>query len=677
MRFSVPSAARGWAAQQGRGSKFLPWRQASQQFLWVLILQTAAWFSPGAGAQQVPAPALQPEQIRYLGHLQRDAMTQGLADDPTWHKLVHYQRHPVLGYLRSLADDAGFFASPVGKHNPAEELAATLAAFFDDRATHELAQSAQCRFAARYAWLRERLQIDEGRLPPQPCTRLNQWLTGLDAARVSLVFPAAFLNSPGSMYGHTFLRLDQRGAASGQPLLSYAISYAAQGSESEGVMFALKGLFGGYDGALTTTPYYLRIRDYSDLENRDIWEYELNLTDAQIDLLLRHAWELTATRFDYYFFDENCSYLILRLLDVARADLRLADQFAWWAIPVDTVRAVADTPGLVRSKHYRPSNASELRARMLHLPPDAVKVAGALADGSLTPGQLAQEALTAVQQAQVLELSERYVAFLGARGAMSAEQVQRRRVSLLAARADLPPAPAAEPPVPAVAPHEGHRTIRVDAGMGRRDAEPFWQIGWRSSYHELTEAEAGYTRGAQIEIGRVEVAQLRGDRVRLDRLTFVDIISLSPKEGLLGGLSWKVRLGLERSAGSRNDGRAPLALGANGGPGYAMELVPGHRALAYGFMDNQLWYDPALGSSRWALGTGIQLGLLWDPLPWWRLHLQGYRRVSGGGPDESGWAVHQRFILDAEHNLLLKCDYQQRNEVKGQTTCGAGIQRYW
>ena len=61
------------------------------------------------------------------------------------------------------------------------------------------------------------------------------------------------------------------------------------------------------------------------LENRDVWEYELNLEPHEIERLLAHTWELGFTRFDYYFFDENCSYHLLSLLDVARPGVELTD----------------------------------------------------------------------------------------------------------------------------------------------------------------------------------------------------------------------------------------------------------------------------------------------------------------------------------------------------------------
>ena len=37
--------------------------------------------------------------------------------------------------------------------------------------------------------------------------------------------------------------------------------------------------------------------------------------------MLKHLWELQGIAFDYYYFDENCSWQLLGLLEVARPSL--------------------------------------------------------------------------------------------------------------------------------------------------------------------------------------------------------------------------------------------------------------------------------------------------------------------------------------------------------------------
>jgi len=71
-----------------------------------------------------------------------------------------------------------------------------------------------------------------------------------------LIFPAAYLNNPSSMYGHTLLRIDARDQDEKTRLLAYAINYAANTDETNGILFALNGLIGGYtgEGAKTVIP---------------------------------------------------------------------------------------------------------------------------------------------------------------------------------------------------------------------------------------------------------------------------------------------------------------------------------------------------------------------------------------------------------------------------------------
>ena len=64
-------------------------------------------------------------------------------------------------------------------------------------------------------------------------------------------------------------------------------------------------------------PFYLKTQGYSNLESRDLWDYDLDLTPAQIAFLLKHAWEMGSTYSDYYFFTKNCSYQLLTLLEAA------------------------------------------------------------------------------------------------------------------------------------------------------------------------------------------------------------------------------------------------------------------------------------------------------------------------------------------------------------------------
>ena len=167
-----------------------------------------------------------------------------------------------------------------------------LGAFFSDVQETDKEQNPQCAFIARYDWLDRQLRFDPKRMARQPCKRFHEWYEALNPNGMTLIFPAASLNNPSSMYGHTLLRIDAKDQDEKTRLLAYAINYAANTAETNGIAFAINGLLGGYPETFSIMPYYLKVREYNDMENRDVWEYELNLTPGEIDLVLMHVWEL-------------------------------------------------------------------------------------------------------------------------------------------------------------------------------------------------------------------------------------------------------------------------------------------------------------------------------------------------------------------------------------------------
>ncbi|MBI3994603.1 MAG: DUF4105 domain-containing protein, partial [Nitrospirae bacterium] len=274
-----------------------------------------------------PAYASVQEQDPYLNRLIGQAVSKRLSETRYWRLLVHYKR-TIFGGYESEEDGPEFFNTPEGKTDPEAELAATLRNFFKTPSDLKPGEEhPQCNFPARYKWLKSELSFDPAKLPEQRCERLENWLKDLDPEKITLVFASYYMNNPASMFGHTFLRIDKKREGPQQKLLDYGINYAAHADTNNPLVYTLKGVFGGFKGAIATFPYYVKVQEYSNLENRDLWEYELNFTEDQINYFLLHLWELGGNYFDYYYFQENCSYHILSLLEVANPDLHLTDQF--------------------------------------------------------------------------------------------------------------------------------------------------------------------------------------------------------------------------------------------------------------------------------------------------------------------------------------------------------------
>ena len=571
---------------------------------------------------------------------------------------MHYVPNLIAPGVHGLVDSRDFYNAPDGKNDPQAELDGTLRAFFSEAEETDEVQHPQCRFPARYAWLAAELGFDQGRMPRPQCRRYRDWRSALDAKQLTLVFASAYLDNPGSMYGHTLLRIDAADQDERTRLLAYSISFAAATNETNGLIFAVKGLFGGYPGVFAMLPYYVKVREYSDLENRDLWEYELDLSPEELERVLRHAWELLPAYFEYYFFDENCSYHLLALLQVARPDLELTAPFRLWALPVDTVRALTDQPGLVKRIVYRPARSTIIAERLARMQPEERRMARDLGLGTLNADDVALRALPPERAARVVEAGYDYLNYRRTTGTSEVKDGGALARDLLVARSQID-APSQTPRIETpVRPDEGHRTARMSTGAGRRDRQGFLELGVRPTYHDIVDDDAGYIGGAQIEFFHLRARRYEGASARIESFIPVNIFSLSPRDEFVQRKSWRVAAGWQRSM--TRSGAEPLAVAADGGLGGAWRA--GRVARVYASAEGAARAHEQF-EKGYSLGLGARIGALVDPAPRWRVHAyaQQLGSVAGERVDPGALVLEQRFSLTRD--LALRFDLSNQNEA--------------
>lgn len=197
-----------------------------------------------------------------------------------------------------------------------------------------------------------------------------------------------YLNNPASLFGHNLLKIGSKNTTRSE-ILDYAINFAANNSPDDSALaYTVKGLMGGYPGVFSIFPYYYKINEYNDMESRDLWEYELNFDEEPSRRIASHVWELGSTYFDYFFFDENCSYHLLSLIEIGNPELRLRDKFNLYTIPSDTVKLILEREGLVRKKTYRPSLSSKLEQKLFNLDEEERKKVFEYLNGNLQLNQI-------------------------------------------------------------------------------------------------------------------------------------------------------------------------------------------------------------------------------------------------------------------------------------------------
>jgi len=622
-----------------------------------LLLSEAATPPEARGAPAASARPAADARPSYLDELIERSDALQLARDDQWRALLHYRRPPLHSGFVSHADDPDFFLAADGKRDPRAELHATLRAFFEEgtRPIGDDEQHAQCAFVARYHWLRERLDFDPRRLPERECPLYSRWRATLNPDGLTLVFAEAFMNNPASMFGHTLLRVDTKETSGEHGLLGWAVNFAGVTGDEAGLLYAVKGITGLYDGFYDLGPYYDKVKEYGDWENRDIWEYRLNLSPGEIDRMLMHLWEMQGIAFEYYFFDENCSYQLLALIEAARPELRLTAQFPLTVIPADTVRAVVREQGLLREVHFRPAAATELRANSRELSRDERRLARLLAAGSVSPDDPLVAELPDDARAAVLSVAYDALRYTYLAGDVSRTESAALARDLLVARSrvGVEGSPFAPVPTPAVRPDEGHESARISVAAGYRDDRPFLELRFRPALHDLLDPQGGYTRGAQIQFLDTAVRVFpESGQVRLQELVLLDLLSLVPWDGFFRPIAFSFDTGLRTRLfpdGGGSDLDPEPVWRTRGGAGLAFDI--GEQVLAYGMVEatgdlgSALEHDVAIGIGGRA---GLTVGV---PSDRWRAH--AFARVS-------------RFVL-GDTTTALRAGLEQRLSLTSRT----------
>jgi hypothetical protein len=581
----------------------------------------------------------------YLNSLISDARLLKLSTQHYWDLLMHYRS--VRDGRASTVDDPRFFLSKKGNTDPEAELEATLAGFFEEPV--EGKEQVRCRFVARYTWLKEQLQIDESRLPAVACSDFERTLSAINPMSVVLIFPVAYLNSPASMFGHTLLRID---GGYESALVSLAVNYAAVTEESIGISYVLKGISGGYRGYYYSLPYYEKVREYTAIEHRDIWEYTLDLTEEEARRIVLHIWEMRGIHSAYYFFGKNCSYAVLYLLEIARPTLRMIETFEathhLWVIPSETVRAVVDG-GIVTRVEYRPSQGTRIRKIAAELAKEGRRLAYDVATGAVAPTAVAEAGMTEDDLTRTFDLASEYIRYLATRRMIGSEEYLSRFHGVLQERSKLNRTSEglSDIPIP-VRPDEGHLPGRIGIGGGCRTGSCFGEISLRPAYHDLLDNDDGYVEGAQIDFMKVNLRyDLNDRRAELHSLQILDIESLAPRDLFFRPLSWKVNVGVEQKVvpGGKERLVTALAIGA----GASVLIGP---AITYALPEVELNASRSFEDGA-TFGAGGSAGVLAPLTHWWKIHcwVRGITPLLGAPYRTIKGEVAQNFMIDKNSSM--------------------------
>ncbi len=561
------------------------------------------------------------------------------SDDLTWRKLLHFES-TTFGGLESQVDGDDFFFSPLGKKDRQAELNASIEAFFSPELQSEDKDEKTvpiCRFPGRVSWLKKKVGARAIDWPARACPRFEKFKKTMGGPGVSLIFSSYYLNNPSSAFGHTFLRINKAPAENGNryELLDYGLNYAANRDTDNALLYAVKGLFGMFSGTFTATPFYYKVREYSNAESRDLWDYELNITPETVERLIEHVWELGPTLMNYWYLSENCSYHMFSILEAADSKIDLLSRLKTFVIPSDTVQVVWQVPGLVKAVHFRPSIRTELLSRARDLSGDEINIVIQAIKSKKIPDELNGQ--TPKSQVRILDTIVDYIDFKysyeiqveGSDILKFKSQVLNRRSQIdLISEAVKIEAPPLEKP------HEAHGSRRLGVGyLMVKEKASRYLLDYKFALHDQLDPIQGYPEYAQITFFNFQVSYEEvSHSLALEDWTLFEVRSNSPFSNLQNDLSWNFRVASERV---RNDNCDFCRWsGVTGGAGGTWSLGSSPLTLLSLGLKGTTALRNENNTQIWVgAGPEVRLRLRWTPYfismfeAWQRLDVQGAERV--------------------------------------------------
>jgi len=551
-----------------------------------------------------------------------------LSASPYWQKLLH-----LNSTWASPPEGGGFLLSPSGSFGAAQELEATLSALKAAPVPGQV--HASCRFPLRAKWLKSVLPGLESQIPAAKCLKMTTWLSRNRPDKITLVYAASFLENPASAFGHIFLRLESQGRGLSAPM----VQFAAITGEATGFEYLLRGAFGGFKGYYIIEPQHTLMRNNLELEGRDLWVYDLQLSADEQENLLFHLWEMRQVYFDYYFFNQNCGYRLIELIELARFEPpEIPKTRVAWSIPTDNLKNILSQVPETLDASRLSSRSTRWQARLRALDEKQLSLLDQLLaepEAIQSPGfqQLNDpdkvEVLDALNDYYRIQINSRIGEFEILDRWLKVKEQQKEarkwRMAVLIERSKFK-LPTQGDSTPEAGPESSHPTaaLRFTGWQGEEDHQTLRIAAYD---HDLLSSSVGQLNNARFRVLDLAIDQRPGQQAQVSELTLFEVLSLNERGKYFSPLSWRMKINLAASGGQGHGDLKRVELTGQGGWTYA--LLP--QTLGY-FLGG---VDLNLGPDNGFLGN-VLAGVVYRPVPWFGVHgSQNNRNRLAGQTDSS------------------------------------------
>jgi len=481
-----------------------------------------------------------------------------LSESNTWRKLLLYE-YNISGkgeYTSAVLSDS-FFLSESGKKSPYLELRSTIQEFslswseIKDNDKHPI-----CKFPARAIWLNQQYP-DYFKYDTSMCTTYNEWSLKKSTESISIVFATGYLGNPASFFGHTLIKFNSGVITNKTKLSDVSINYGAIIPDNENpIEYIFKGLTGGYDAGFTSIDYYFHNHNYGENELRDMWEYELDFSSEEIELILAHAWSLLGKKYTYYFLLKNCAYRMAELFEIIDG-VDFKPQSSTYLAPQELIQKLYATStnsgNIVKNVKFHPSRQSRFYSSYNLLNDNEKKIVFELIDNNLDTVASDYRKLPEASQKRVTHTLLDYYYYLIKKSPENKVDLEKSLQKVLVMRFNLPIGKEVQPALRIDGPHLGRRlsytsvSIIENSRLGRNLG-----VRFRPAYYDSLDSGVGHIDSSVLSMGEVSVMASESS-LYIDYLNLFSIESINSKvTGLPGdsNFAWNLKAGLERYATS-------------------------------------------------------------------------------------------------------------------------------
>ncbi|WP_419168609.1 DUF4105 domain-containing protein [Halobacteriovorax sp.] len=519
--------------------------------------------------------------------------------------LMRYQKTLFGGY-QSAVKSKEYFLAKDGMTNPTSELNASIKEI-TSAPIKDMNKHPKCLFPARVKFLKKYKKIPSS-INLKDCEVYQAFVKKLSVDSVSLIFSSYFIEKPASTFGHTFLRLRSKTSIKqNNDLLDYGVDFSAQVDTVNPIVYGYKGITGGFKGEFTLMPYYVKVKEYNDMESRDLWDYELNLSDNEVDYFQAHLYEMNRAYFDYYYLSENCSYHILAFLDAIKPEWKLLEELGIAVPPVDTVYALYKNDEIIRNVKFRPASYTKINLNIKNMD----KYQSSLFQNLINKRYQLSEIKNNESDIFVLDTYNLYVDFENAEVDTTTTlankeklEYRKQKFQINKARSKLTARPKqiSYQEVYDKAPHKGHLTGRFDIRNNVDTNGDYLHIGWRGALHDKLDTPNGFLPMSTTELFSLEFTynKYQDQQFRLSEVRLANIEAYRPVRSFANNISFQLEVGYKEREMFSNRNLSPY-LDLNIGQVYGNDsfifglLAATQNAYIYNSnLDYMLSYGPKL-----------------------------------------------------------------------------------